>query len=163
MKKLAITLLLVNLAVLAASLPWLPEPVAVHFDGQGRPNGWMSQTVHALFMGLFILLMTGLFLALPALTGSRMDRWLNIPQRDRWLSPSHRPRLEALLAGFGHRCAVLMGLFLLGIQGLLVLANQTSPARLNNTLTIILMVAFVVLILAASLQLTWQLRHPDRH
>ena len=163
MKKLAIVLLVTNLAVLMGSLPWLPDPVAVHFDGDGRPNGWMSQLGHVLFMGLFVILMTGLFMALPAVADTRLERWLNIPKRERWLTPQNRPRLNTLLKDFGYQCSTLMGLFLLALQGLLVLANQQSPARLNNTLTVWLIIAFVLLLLAASLRLTLKLRHPDRH
>ena len=162
MLRLALIVLLANLVFLAGTLPLLPEPVAVHFDGQGQPDGWMSRTTHVLFMALFVVLMMGLFLALPALTRGRGSRWLSIPKREQWLTPANRPRLDALLADFGHRCAVLMGAFLLALQALLVDANQAHPPRLDNALTIGLMAAFVALLLAASLQLVWQLRDPDR-
>lgn len=47
----AFTLLGVVLLVdLALTVPSLAEPVATHFDGTGKPNGWMTQTGYAIFM-----------------------------------------------------------------------------------------------------------------
>jgi len=41
-----LALLLIALgAYLISSASQLPERVATHFDGVGRPNGWMSQSV----------------------------------------------------------------------------------------------------------------------
>jgi uncharacterized membrane protein len=43
----------------------LPESVAVHFDLDGDPNGWMPRPVGAFFGPAFILLLWGLFRVLP--------------------------------------------------------------------------------------------------
>jgi hypothetical protein len=49
---------------LARSSSQLPSRVATHFDGSGRPNGWMSRTAHLQFMTVFGL---GFPLFVPAL------------------------------------------------------------------------------------------------
>lgn len=87
-------------AVFALSLaPFLgsgPARFATHFDGAGRPNGWMPPGGYALFMGAtgfgVALFVAGLGYAIRFFPASM----LNVPNAAHWRSPEHYPRACAL-------------------------------------------------------------------
>lgn len=161
MRSLIPGLLIINLLVLLISLSLLPDPVAVHFNLQGEADGWMSLAGHTALMAALILLMTGVFAVIPHTLRPGMERWLSIPQREQWLLPQNRARLKSHLERFSRQCGALTALFLLAIQGLLVLANNQAPAMLNSSLMVILLIAYSCLVLLSTVRFFLHLKHPN--
>lgn len=128
-------------ACLLASRPFLPERVATHFDGAGRPNGWMSRTGHlaftlALGTGLPAVMVGTCFMVryLPA-------RMINIPRREYWLAPERR----ALTSTYLFRHSIWLGClsvsFVLCIHLLILQANTGGLAQPNLSSPAILALA----------------------
>ena len=92
--------------------PRLPEPMASHFDLQGRADGWSPK-------GSFFGIMAGMLYGvsgLLVLVGLSM-RWLpaflvNLPHKDIWLAPPESRRTRAFLVNwmlwFANATIVLM-------------------------------------------------------
>jgi hypothetical protein len=116
-------------ACLLASLPFLPERLATHFDGAGRPNGWMSRTGHLAFT---LSLGTGLPLAM---VGSCFavrylpSRMINIPRREYWLAPERRVLTSAYLLRHSLWLGCLTVPFVLCIHLLILQANTGGLAQ----------------------------------
>lgn len=120
------------LAVVASSQAQLPERVATHFDGAGRPNGWETREgwrSASLFLGTALpLVALGAFCVLRWVPA----RMFNLPNRDHWLAPEQRGATLAYLMRHGWWLASIEIAFFIGIQWLIVQANATSPPQLAN-------------------------------
>lgn len=147
-----------NLAFLFATLHLLPDTVAVHFDGQGRPDNWMTRDSHALFMAALLVFLPGVFLLIPALITRLPARWISVPHHSYWTTPERRPALKRLLSEWCMQMAALMGLFMLIIQVLTLVANRSVPVRLDTGAVLLSMSAFLLLTLALVIRLFRQLR-----
>lgn len=66
-----VALAVVAAAVSLAVLPQLPEPMAVHWDLQGNPNGWMPRATAAFLTPVMLLAVWGLLRAVPGLDPRR--------------------------------------------------------------------------------------------
>ena len=105
------------------SYPLLPTKVASHFDGQGRPNGWMSRDLCVEFtLGLSVL-MPGLVIALMAGAGRIPVSFINLPHREYWLAPERRRLALAVLLQYSIWFAAINVLFITGVHWLIVQAN----------------------------------------
>ena len=92
--------------------PLLPDTMAAHFDGAGRPNGWSSRQA---FFGLYLFLaalMSFVFFLFPRMLGRFSPSLINIPNRGYWLAPVRKNRALAMLdeemGWFGIATLVLM-------------------------------------------------------
>lgn len=153
-------LITANLVFLFATLHLLPETVAIHFDGSGKPDNWMNRDSHAVFMTILLVFLPGLFLAIPTLVTRLPARWINVPHHSYWTAPEQRPALKALLSTWCLQMASLMGLFLLIIQVLTLVANRSSPVRLETSAVLLSMSGFLLLTLVLVMRLFVQLRPP---
>ncbi len=129
---------------LFVSVNQLPEQVATHFNFAGEPNGWMSRQAHLWFMGvtglLLPLLMIGVFAALRRLPVSL----INVPHRDYWLAPERQADSFQYMFHHSLWLAAMMVAFLLGLNWLVVVANQRQPAQLSTPLVLTLGGCFLV-------------------
>jgi len=89
-----VTVLLLLAVVAAGQLlhyyPKLPETIAVHFAASGQANGWAGK---AGFFPIFAVIEAAIVLLglAAAFLGERMPAsFLNMPNRDYWLSPERR-------------------------------------------------------------------------
>jgi len=105
-------LLIAALAQLVVFLPMLPEPLASHFDGAGRANGWSSRTAFVSIELVVLLVIVLFFAALPASFRRLPDSMINLPRKRYWLAPERRDEslgfLIASLNWFGCACLALM-------------------------------------------------------
>lgn len=88
----------------------LPEVVASHFDGQGRPNGWQIKSAFFyVFMGATALAAFLVF-GVPALIKALPVQLINLPNKQYWLGPGQRAAtFEFLGSGFAwFGCAVFL-------------------------------------------------------
>ena len=132
MKPLFIALFAANVGLSLASCFLLPERIASHFGVGGQPNGWMSNSAFAATM-----VGTDTLLFVTFLFSSRLLRvcptsLVSLPNRDYWLSPENRPRMEGILDRLMMEYGVVMFLFMLVLGVLVLQANLTEPALLNE-------------------------------
>lgn len=152
-------------AAAAAQIAWyypqLPETVASHFDGQGRPNGWMSKDGFMLLYAAMLALQVAIFGGALKLLRRLPDRLFNLPHRDYWLAPERREQtldyLEAWGLWFG--CAVIA--LLLGIFGLAIDSNLTKQALPAVPVQILLGV-FLVFSTVSAVRMLVHFARPDR-
>jgi uncharacterized membrane protein len=112
---------------LVISIPQLPARVASHFDGGGRPDGWMSRSSCVLFtagLGVgFPSLIVCLFYLMRFFPGG-----LNIPHREYWLAPGRRAETFGYLLRQSLWFACMALAFVTGLHFLVVQANrQVGP------------------------------------
>ena len=128
-------LVLVGLIAVAAwhidaTVVLLPDFVATHFAGGGRPNGWMTREGYRTFMLLFVTLLP-LFMAVMAGGLPRLfPDATNIPNRHYWMAPERREAALDFLTAHACWLGCLMVVFILGIHVLLLQANHSTPVRL---------------------------------
>lgn len=159
MSRIAAWLLLAgNLLFLFSTLHLLPDVVAVHFDGHGYPDNWMTRDGHAVLMTVLLVCLPGTFLLIPTLVSRLPAHWISVPEHSYWTAPERRPALHRLLAQWCFQMAALMGLFLFIIQALTLTANRSQPVRLDNISVLVSMALLVLLTLALALRLFRQLR-----
>jgi uncharacterized membrane protein len=133
------------LCYLAATAPLLPERVAMHFDGNGRPNGWMSRSSYLLFTGAFglgpSLFLAGIFFAIRYMPVSSFS----LPRRDYWLAPERRSETFAYFLRHGLWLAGLVMVLTAGVHYMVIQANA-GQGRLPATQFWILLGCFVAAI-----------------
>lgn len=137
----------------------LPERMATHFSLSGEPNGWAPKS-HLFVLHLALLALTYLTFAGLLLLSRRGGReYLNVPNRDLWLSPPHEKRartmIERTIAGAG----LVTLLFLLTIFEYVFRANLRETVRLPAEVVFVV-AAFVILIAGVSLALSARLSRP---
>jgi hypothetical protein len=128
---------------LASTSPQLPERVATHFDGSGRPNGYMSRTAHLRFMVVFGLAFP---LFVPALVYAGRflpDRFYHLPHRDYWLAPAQRTATMAYLFRHSLWFSSLALCFVIRIQASIIQANRLGQASFSTPLSLALAACFI--------------------
>jgi uncharacterized membrane protein len=85
----------------------LPDPIAVHWDLEGNPNGWMPRPVGAFFAPVFLLVMWAVMLGLPRLGSQRADG--ESPARDGAYETIVAATLLLLLATHAIVLAIALG------------------------------------------------------
>lgn len=167
------TLPMFALLVLVATLgvgfyvawPLLPAKVAVHFDLNGKPNGWSSKP------GLIALVVQfGLIAALIASSGAVLRRLpetlVSLPNKSYWLSPERRTRSFDTIEAWLRWLAVLVMALLTAVMALIVAANVPSlaahapPAAMLERSPLLLSVAFLVPLFGMIGWLYWRFRKP---
>lgn len=112
----------------------LPERVASHFDGAGRPDGWMPRGTYLALEVALLAFLLAIFLGLPRLLHRVPPSLINLPNRDHWLAPERRSEtLRALarsMAGLGAGTVA----FLLFVFELSHRANLAPGGRLSSAI-----------------------------
>jgi ABC-type Fe3+ transport system permease subunit len=145
---------------LASSSSHLPERVAAHFDGSGRPNGWMSRTAHLRFMAVFGLAFP---LFVPAIVyASRFlpDQLYNLPHRDYWLAPARRTDTMAYLFRHSLWFAPMALCFALGIHFSIIHANSLARTHLSTVSVLALAGCFLAGTVIWGVSLIRHFNHP---
>jgi uncharacterized membrane protein len=92
--------------------PNLPEIMASHFDGAGRPNGWMSKQSFYIFEGFILGLIVLEFTFLPWIIGKMPNRLINMPNKDYWFAEERRVEtIDVIRHFFEWFSAALLALF----------------------------------------------------
>ncbi len=140
-KLLIWTLVLFALAQTLFYLPQLPDTMATHFDGSGRPNGWTSKTAFFALYLAFVAMLLLIFLG-----SGRLFMWryeMRIPEREYWLAPERREETIAFL----HRRMLWMGVASVGlavvVAQMVIEANFLDPPRLSANIYWALLAYFV--------------------
>jgi uncharacterized membrane protein len=94
MRKALLLVFAANLILTAVSLAVLPDQVAIHFGGGGRPDSWASKEFNAT---IFLVLEVPFFLLFyfaPVLTLGVSKKYLNLPNKDYWLQGENQPLFQ---------------------------------------------------------------------
>lgn len=121
----------------------LPNRVATHFNWQGVPDGWMTRdglTRFTLALGLGVPL-----LIIAAFSVARFVpvRFVNLPNREYWLSPGRRAESVAWISRAGLWLACVLMAFMSVVHHFVVQANQLQPPRIDSR-SLLIAVALLV-------------------
>lgn len=132
MRALFILTFVANVIVTLVSLAMLPDRVAIHYGADGMANGWAPNYVNALLMtGTHILLFCSIYFG-GRLTFIYPSKWINLPNKEFWLSPANMPQTMEKMQGLIWQIGVALFLFLLVLGLLSLQANMVKPVRLDQ-------------------------------
>jgi uncharacterized membrane protein len=121
-----------------------PDPVAVHFDGNGSPDFWISRSTYR-YAILFALI--GLPLLLVALTGI-LPRYTNgrgqIPNCEHWFAGNNRRDTVEFLNAHASWLGCFTVAVVYGLHLILMRSNAIDPPHLDvsRALTVIALYLF---------------------
>jgi uncharacterized membrane protein len=163
MRILLITTCLANIAFAFGTLPWMPERVAIHFDSNGVPNGFMSPTTTALLLS-FIVGFVGVTILgcslLGAMIAKHMPEHFNIPNREYWLNEENRPKTVRRMCSYVESVGVVTMLVILQVQWEIFKANQMVPPKLEGNNLHIVTGVLLGVIAVYTVYLHWSYRLP---
>ena len=87
-----ICLVILALAETVYYTPRLPETVASHFGGDGRPDGWSSKAGFLWAFWIMFGSMSAMFGAIWFFVPRVPDSLVNLPDKEYWLAPERRAR-----------------------------------------------------------------------
>ncbi len=137
----------------------LPERTATHFGSDGSPDSWMSKTAASVMMVIFQVGIPCFLVAIAHFASSLPSQWVNIPNRDYWLSPERRRDSMAYVQAIMGWIAVLVSILAMVVAHLTFVAN-VSGERLNTRLfgLALAIYLFVVIGLVVKLVFRFQTR-----
>lgn len=122
----------------------LPNKVATHFNLAGNPDGFMTLQNHqsfiilsTIFFPLFMVFMVGI---LPAWFPSLV----NISHRDYWFAPERKNQTFDYLYSMACKLGVLMVFFFVGLNVIIVVANNSSPVLMPKLPFFVVMALFLL-------------------
>jgi uncharacterized membrane protein len=144
MRTLFMLTFVANVVVTLISLAVLPARVAIHYGADGMANGWASNHVNALLMtGTHVVLFCSLYFS-HRLVLMFPSKWVNLPNKEYWLSAENKLQASARIQGFMWRFGIAIFLFLLVVEVLSLWANLAEPARLDQRVFLPAMGVFMV-------------------
>ena len=160
MRRWFVAAFVANMLVWLVSLVLLPDQVAIHFSAGGVADNWASKQVNALLFAVIEIPLFLLFFYIVPVTLKMPARWISVPNRDYWLRDANRAefarRFGALMDEFGFALFV----FLLLVALLTLDANFAQPVRLNETLFLAGLVAFILYLVYWLVRLYRRLKPP---
>ena len=143
--RLALVLLLLAVAAhIAYYYGRVPDSLASHFGGSGRPNAWSSRTA---FFGLYAalaLLMAAVFGYMPLILARMSASSFNIPHREYWLSGERRAESLAFIGDRMARMGSATLLFMMAMMQLVIVTNFRQPPTLPTAPFLIVMGAYMI-------------------
>jgi uncharacterized membrane protein len=133
-----------NLILMAVSLAVLPDQVAIHFGGGGRPDSWASKEFNA---AVFLVLEVPFFLLF--YFASRLSlglprQFLNVPNKDYWLREENQALFQKKFGGYMAEFGVAIFIFFFCISLLALQANLSDPVKLNERLFLLVFVIYML-------------------
>lgn len=141
--------------------PRLPRSVASHFDINGNPNGWMAKESFVAVYGGTIAVFMLLAFASHVLIAKIPANYLNLPNRDYWLSGDREAESRADLADMTTWVFVGLLMFFVIVFELVFEANIGFARNLPMAWFWPLLGAFVLFIVGWIAKLYSRFRLPD--
>jgi hypothetical protein len=139
----------------------LPQKIATHFNFAGKPDGFMTLQNHQSFIilsticfPLFMVFMVGV---LPAWFPSLV----NISHRDYWFAAERKTQTLDYLFSMACKLGVLMVFFFVGLNVIIVLANNSNPVLMPILPFFIVMLLFLLGVLLWVVMLFLKFRKVD--
>ena len=143
MRKILIAIFMANLILTAVSLALLPDQVAIHFGGGGRPDSWASKEFNAtIFLVLEVPFFLMFYLA-PVLPLGVSKKFLNLPNKDYWLQDENRPLFHRKFGSYMAEFGVAIFIFFFCINLLALQANLREPVLLDYKIFMIVFIVFM--------------------
>lgn len=143
MRKLLIIAFAANLLLTAISLGILPDQVAIHFAGGGKPDSWAAKEFNA---AIFLILEVPFFLMFSyaaALTRGPTKNHISIPNKDYWLRDENLPLFQRKFGRYMAEFGVAIFAFFFAIKLLTIQANLREPVLLEVRVFMVVFVAFM--------------------
>lgn len=113
------------------NLPEPPKPTATHFSMSGTANDWMTRSGYLILISLLgvglPLFQVGVF----SLVRYMPKSFVNVPNRDYWLSPEHINETHSILTRHAYWLASLCTCFIGAVHVTVVYANTLNPPRMS--------------------------------
>jgi serine/threonine-protein kinase len=142
-------------------LAQMPERIASHFNGMGKPNGWMTRSGHSAFMLMFGLGEPAFVLTLIWAMRFLPANLLNVPKPEYWRSPENYPKACAIMLAWAQSLAIAMLLWNTFFNWQIVKANLMSPPHLANADVGWLTGALLATVGCSIAWLIWRFRKTD--
>ena len=153
-------IILISVCVLQLVYYWplMPERMASHFDGAGKPNGWTSRRAFfCLYTGLTVMFIF-IFRILPSLLRRFPDSLISVPNREYWLASERRQEAFSLISDrlllFGNGTLI----FFVAIVQLVFQANLKNMLRMSAEAMWCLVIIYVVFTLAWTVNIIHQFK-----
>lgn len=118
--------------------PELPDVMASHFDGSGRPDGWMSKPFFFTFEGILLAVLLLVFQVFRSRLSKVSSRFVNLPNKEYWLDSSRiGEAAETLGRSNDWLCVGIVGLFLT-VNHFVFLANINKEPLASLAIWVIL-------------------------
>ena len=131
----------------ALQAPYLPTRIAVRFNAAGLPVGFSSAQTFATINLVIIAIILMAFLILPgAMARRRQLRW-RLPNREYWLASERREKTIDYLQRQFLWYGIVTLLLLMAVFQLVVDANRHTPALLDSTRLVWLLIGYVAFII----------------
>jgi hypothetical protein len=144
------------------SLFVLPDEVAIHFGRGGKADGWASREFHVILLSVFQTILFVVFYFMPRIINKIPARYINLPNRDYWLSDKNREtalrKLENTMFEFG---TALLAFFLF-VTYLTIQANLSHPVRLNEDLFFPVFILFMLYTVLWTIRVIVSFRKPKQ-
>ena len=110
----------------------LPAKVAVHFDANSAPDGWVSREKYGIFALLFLiglpLILFAVMAGLPRLTGGKGL----IPNSEYWFADERKQQTESFLIQHSSWLGTMTVAVIYGVHVLIMRANELNPPKLST-------------------------------
>jgi uncharacterized membrane protein len=130
------TLLLVAVAAILMMqhyYPLMPDPMASHFDGAGRPNGYQSREGFFLLSGAMLLLVVAIFGGAGFVFRVVPTNLFNLPNREYWLAPERRAATMEFMTRQMEWFGVVTLILLIGVLWAAMEANLRPDPVLDSS------------------------------
>ena len=132
------TILLLLLVATALMLrhyyPQMPDPMAAHFDGSGRADGYQSRDAFFLLTGGLMLLVIVIFAGAGWLFRIVPSNLFSLPNRDYWLAPERRNTTIAFITRQMEWFGVGTLMLLAAVLWLAMQANLNPEPTLDSSM-----------------------------
>jgi uncharacterized membrane protein len=129
-------LIAVGLLGIAQSLYFytkLPDKVAIHFGSSGIPNNWVSNETNLVIGVCLHALLLSFFLVIPFLINKLPIRFVNLPNKEYWLSKERADTTVSLIGGFLYILGIAFIIFFIILGYFTFHANMSTPVILNES------------------------------
>ncbi len=136
-----------NVIQIVLQAPYLPPQLAVRFNAAGVPVGFSSAQTFATINLVIIAIIVMAFLILPgAMARRRQLRW-RLPNRNYWLANERREKTIEYLQRQFLWYGIITLLLLMAVFQLVVEANRHTPAVLDSTRLVWLLIGYTAFII----------------
>ena len=136
-------LIVVFAVLIFNSIGDLPAKVAVHFDANSAPDGWVSREEYGIFALLFLiglpLILFAVMAGLPRLTGGKGL----IPNSEYWFADERKQQTESFLIQHASWLGTMTVAVIYGVHVLIMRANELNPPKLSTDRFLITIVFYL--------------------
>jgi hypothetical protein len=122
---------------------YLPSNVAIHFNVNNEPDGWMTRNFYVLLILTLLVSIPSVITVGISILSQKFPHLINLPNRDYWLAPTRLSESLDFLASHGHRVGRLVIVLMTGLHYVVLVANRAEPPALPQSWLIAILLGFV--------------------